>query len=364
MSVFEHPEFNGHEKVLYVSEPAVGLNAIIAIHNTHLGPALGGCRMYPYSNSSDALTDVLRLSRGMTYKSALAGLPLGGGKSVVIGDPRHQKTPELLRALGRAVDRLGGQYIIAEDSGTSPGDMHSIAQVTEHVAGIADNFHGGDPSPATAQGVFEGMKAGVEIGLQKKNLDGVTVALQGLGNVGFFLARLLTDAGAIVYGYDLHAPNLERAVEICGVIPVSQADILTMHVDVFSPCALGAILNAQTIASLNARVIAGAANNQLSSPNDDERLAERGIVYCPDFAINAGGIIDVFYQRTAGAAAIQNKALAAIGQTVRLILQTAMGAGIGSQRIAIRLAEQRLKARACLSPAPAGDHDQPVTSAA
>ena len=343
MTFFEHHEFNDHEQVLYVSQPAAGLKAIIALHSTQLGPALGGCRMYPYVNSSDALTDVLRLSRGMTYKSALAGLPLGGGKSVIIGDPRHQKTPQLFHALGEVVEQLGGKYVIAEDSGTSPIDMHRIAQVTRYVAGIEDNVHGGDPSPATARGVFEGIKAGLKVADNTDNMHGVRVAIQGLGNVGFNLAGLLNAAGATIFGHDLHAPNLERAVRVHGVIPVTGEEILALNVDVFAPCALGGVLTAETIASLKARIVAGAANNQLAGPNDDDRLAERGIIYCPDFAINAGGIIEVFHQRHAAPIAVREEALLAIGQTVESIIRRAQRANLGTQRVAMDLAKQRIK---------------------
>lgn len=342
MTVFNHSEFNHHEQVIFANDSRSGLRAIIAIHDTRLGPAVGGCRMFPYANDQDALTDALRLSRGMTYKSALAGLPFGGGKSVIIGDPRHDKTPDLMRAMGDAVERLGGAYVIAEDSGTSPEDMRYVAERTGHVSGVEDNSHGGDPSPATAYGVFLGIKAGVQHAYSSDDLTGLRVAIQGLGHVGYHLARHLKQAGAIVLGSDLHQPNVERAQRDFDVIPVDADSIISTDCDVFAPCAMGAVLSAHSIPQLRARVVAGAANNQLANDHDDERLLDHGVVYCPDFAINAGGIIEVYHQRQNSADTLRKAALTRIGDTVAALLSRAAATGEATQKVAVAMAEERL----------------------
>ncbi len=343
MTIFNHTEFKQHEQVVFARDEATGLRAIIAIHDTRLGAAVGGCRMFPYAKDEDALTDVLRLSRGMTYKSALAGLPFGGGKSVIIGDPRHDKTPELMRAMGRAVDRLGGAYVIAEDSGTSPQDIRYAAEATQYVSGLEDNAHGGDPSPATAYGVFLGLKAGVAHALGGDSLNGVRVAVQGLGHVGYHLVRHLTDAGATVFGSDIHAPNLERAARDFGLVPLTPDEIMNIECDVFSPCALGAVLNAHSIPRLKARVVAGAANNQLAKDEDDDRLLDCGITYCPDFAINAGGIVEVYQQGLKSSDNVRRAALEVIGKTISDILKRSGETGVASQKVAVDLAETRLR---------------------
>lgn len=297
MNQFEiesHPDFDLHESVV-VTDTAE-LKAIIAVHNTHLGPATGGCRMYPYASMADALTDVLRLSKGMTYKSALAGIPLGGGKSVIIGDPRKDKTRELLLAMGDFVNSLDGRYVTAEDSGTGVADIAVMGERTPYVSGIADDAHGGDPSPLTALGVFLGIQQAVAYRCGG-NLDGVKVAIQGVGNVGYHLAGLLTEAGAIVTAADINDDNLQRAVADFNVTPVSLDDVIQAEVDVLAPCALGGAINNDTVYSIRAGIIAGAANNQLSHPDIGGVLLDRGILYAPDYVINAGGIIDVYYQQ-------------------------------------------------------------------
>ncbi len=298
MSVFSAPDFDGHDLVAFGSDSRSGLRAIIAVHDTTLGPGVGGCRMYPYASDERALADVLRLSRGMSYKSALAGLPMGGGKSVIIGDPRSDKSRELLLAMGEFVHSQGGRYVAAEDSGTGVEDIRVMAERTPHVSGIADNANGGDPSPSTAFGVYLAICAAVRHRLGNDSMRGLSVAIQGLGHVGYHLARLLRQDGAAVYGADVSDANLQRAAGELGVIPVDPADILTQEVDVLAPCALGSVLNADTIPGLRAGIIAGAANNQLATPEDGRQLQDRGILYCPDFLINAGGIIDVHHQRT------------------------------------------------------------------
>lgn len=345
MTLFNHCEFDHHERVHFVHDRASGLKAIIAIHNTRLGPAVGGCRMFPYVNDADALTDVLRLSRGMTFKSALANLPFGGGKSVIIGDPRHQKTPALLQALAKAVHELNGTYVIAEDSGTSPEDMREMARITPYVAGIEDNAAKGDPSPATAYGVYLGMKAAAKHRYGSDVLTGKTIAIQGLGHVGYALAKLLHAEGAVLIGYDTHQANLERCVTEFGLIATTQDAILTTSCDIFSPCALGAVLNSETIPRLQADIVAGAANNQLATAEDDDRLAERGILYCPDFAINAGGIIEVHHQRLGSPADARRESLVNLRNTVAHILEKALLSRWGTQRAAIAVAEDLLRHR-------------------
>jgi leucine dehydrogenase len=346
MQLFSHPEFDAHETVSFCHDAATGLRAIIAVHNTHLGKALGGCRMWPYASEAEALTDALRLSRGMTYKAALAGLPQGGGKSVIIGDPRRDKTPALMHALGRAVERLNGAYVIAEDSGTSVADMRLVAEVTRHVGGLADDKsvaagRTGDPSPATAKGVFIGIQAAVKHVWQRDEMRGLRVAVQGVGNVGYRLCRHLHEAGAQLWVTDIHAPAIERCVKDFGAVAVDMDQIATLDVDVFAPCALGAVLNDVSIPALKARVVAGAANNQLARPQHDRALLERGIVYAPDYCINAGGIIDIFYEGPDYDAAAVDAHLARIGTTLGEIFARAAAEQRPTGEIADRMAEER-----------------------
>lgn len=304
MSVFQQDDFDDHEQVAFFKDDATGLRAIIAVHNTNLGPALGGVRMWPYANDAEAVRDVLRLSRGMTYKSALAGLPFGGGKSVIIGDPRHDKSEALMRAMGCAVDKLGGRYIAAEDSGTNVDDIRQMATQTEHVAGIVDksttggDVRSGDPSPATARGVFVGLQAAVRHRLGRDDLDGIKVAVQGVGNVGRRLVEFLHDAGARCWISDIHADRVRRVADETGAIPADADASIGLDVDVFAPCALGAVIDSDSIPRLKARVVAGAANNQLARCSDGEALMREGILYAPDYVINAGGVIDVAFERT------------------------------------------------------------------
>ena len=334
---------NEHEKVVMTTDADSGLTAIIAIHNTRLGPAVGGCRMFPYAQDDDALEDALRLSRGMTYKSALAGLPFGGGKSVIIGDPRRDKTPALLRAMGEFVNSLAGHYCIAEDSGTSPADMRVIAETTPHVTGIEKTCRE-DPSPATALGVFLGLKAGVKQAFGHDTLTGRTVAIQGLGHVGYHLAGYLSAAGAKVFASDINAENLLRAEKDFGIEPVAPEKILHHTCDILAPCAMGAILNEDSIAKLRTQVIAGAANNQLATDADDDRLKARNIIYCPDFAINAGGIVDIYQQQQSASQETRALAIQRIGQNVADILERAQGMKLGAQQIAVAVAEEKLNA--------------------
>ncbi len=344
MPVFSHPEFDDHELVVFHADRDSGLRAIIAVHNTRLGPSLGGCRMFPYATDDDALTDVLRLSRGMTYKAALARLPQGGGKSVIIGDPRAGKTPQLMRAMGRFVDTLGGRYIVAEDSGTSVADMHLMAENTRHVGGIADaeqraSGHDGDPSPSTALGVFYGIQAAVRQRLGRSDLAGIKVAIQGAGSVGYRLAGHLHRAGAQLIVSDPHAPSVARCVEDFGATVVDTHAIVDQHVDVFAPCALGGTVNQDSLPRFKASVIAGAANNQLAQPRFDRLLMERGILYAPDYVINAGGIIGIAYQGPGYQWDAVEAHLRQIATTLSTIFERAAAAQGPTGEVADRMAE-------------------------
>lgn len=298
MSVFDHPEFDHHEAVHFFDDPESGLKAIIAQHSTALGPAAGGCRYWQYEVSDDAITDVLRLSRGMTYKNAIAGLPFGGGKAVILKDPAAPKSPELLAAFGRAVDSLSGQYITAEDVGMSVDDMRIVQTETRHVSGLpqSGSAAGGDPSPWTALGVYLGILAAVRARLGRDTVTGLRVAVQGVGHVGFHLCKLLGEAGAELLVADVNRANLDKVADALPVTKVAPRDIIFADVDVLAPCALGNVLNSQTIPRLKAKVVAGGANNQLSVESDGDRLVERNILFAPDYVINAGGIITVTHE--------------------------------------------------------------------
>jgi leucine dehydrogenase len=289
------PDFDAHEALHFIDDEKSGLKAIIAVHSTHLGPAGGGCRFWHYAADEDAVVDALRLSRGMSYKNAMAGLPLGGGKSVILADEARHKSPELLHAFGKAVDSLGGRYVTAEDVGISVADMIEIARQTKFVAGLpAEGSQvGGDPGPHTSLGVFLGIKAAVKRALGKDSVDGLHIALQGAGSVASGVAMHAAAEGAKLSIADIDEAKAQKlATAVNGqIVPVDS--ILATEADVLSPCALGAILDAESIAALKVPVIAGGANNQLATPEDGARLHERGILYAPDYVINAGGIINV-----------------------------------------------------------------------
>ncbi|WP_019833448.1 Glu/Leu/Phe/Val family dehydrogenase [Sphingomonas sp. PR090111-T3T-6A] len=296
MAPWEYPDFDEHEGVHFFRDAASGLSAIIAVHSTALGAAAGGCRYWTYARSDEAITDALRLSRGMSYKNAMAGLPMGGGKAVILADPARGKTPELLAAFGKAVDSLGGRYITAEDVGISDADMVQISKFTKHVSGLpvaGAGDAGGDPGPFTAMGVYLGVKAAVRRALKRDDMAGVHVAIQGVGSVGGGLARLLAKDGAKLTLADVNADRAKALAADLGGEAVPADAILTVEADVVSPCALGAILTAESIAALKAPIVAGGANNQLATPEDGWRLHARGITYAPDYVINAGGIINV-----------------------------------------------------------------------
>ena len=288
------PDFDAHEVLHFVHDRSTGLKAIVAIHSTHLGPSAGGCRFWHYAKDEEAITDALRLSRGMSYKNAMAGLPLGGGKSVILADEAGTKTPELLAAFGRAVDGLGGRYITAEDVGMSVKDMVEVARQTKYVAGLpAEGGVGGDPGPHTSLGVFLGLKAAVRRALGKDDVSGLHVALQGAGSVATGVALHAAAEGAKLSIADIDPAKARKLADAAQGTVVAPEDILSLDADVLSPNALGGIFDESTIPTVRARVVAGGANNQLAAPEDGARMHERGILYAPDYVINAGGIINV-----------------------------------------------------------------------
>lgn len=336
---------SGYELVQEVRDTSVGLHGFIALHRTTLGPALGGIRMYPYTSSDKALEDVLRLSRGMTYKSALAELGLGGGKSVIIGDPSRQKTEGLLRAFGEAIDTLKGRYICAEDMGTTTDDMRIIKQVTPYVTALSNETSSGDPSPFTAWGIVRGLQALSQMIWQSSNLQDKVIAVQGLGKVGGYLAELLFWQGAQLVVCDT---NIEKAAQIAvryGAEVVSPEAIFDVDCDLFSPCAFGGILNESNISRFQCRGIAGSANNQLLDPADGLRLLQRDILYAPDYATNAGGIINVAMElEPAGYnARLARGKVDRIYDTLCLIFSKAHALKLPTSVVADQLAEEKLQ---------------------
>jgi leucine dehydrogenase len=332
--------------VLVCSNPEVGLEAIIAVHSTVLGPGLGGVRMWPYSSMDEALTDVLRLSRGMTYKAAAAGLNLGGGKAVIVGDPKKDKSEALFRSFGRYVESLGGLYITAEDVGTDMEDMEVILQETRWVTGVSPaHGGGGDPSPVTAFGVLQGIKAAAhwQLGEHDGLLTGRSVAIQGLGSVGHHLARYLRDEGAKVFGADIDPEVTARAHDELGVEIVPPDEILTVECDILAPCALGAVLNDRTIPALRCKVVAGAANNQLE--NEDrhgQALHDRGILYAPDFVLNAGGLINVYNELTGYNRERAMRMTRGIYLNMMRVFQISRDESIPTYKASDRVAEERM----------------------
>ena len=307
MDLFGMPDFDDHEHVVFGCDTARGLRSIIAVHSTALGPAAGGCRMWPYDSSAEAVTDALRLSRGMSYKNALAGLPFGGGKAVIIGDSRPAGRSELFEAYGRFVDSLGGRYVTAEDMGTTIDDMENVARATKYVSGLGRRTSeaGGDPAPRTALGVLRGIQAAVRFRLGRSDLEDVSVAVQGVGGVGYHLCRLLAAEGAALRVADVRRAAAERVRDELNAAVVQVESVLTEDVDVLAPCALGAVLNSRTLPGLRARIVAGAANNQLADDKDGWALQLAGVLYAPDYVINAGGIISVAREYVGGATEAQ-----------------------------------------------------------
>ncbi|MCB9779085.1 MAG: Glu/Leu/Phe/Val dehydrogenase [Alphaproteobacteria bacterium] len=345
MSVFAELSELGHEQVVFCRDDSVGLRAIIAIHSTALGPALGGCRLYNYATEQEALRDVLRLSRGMTYKAAVAGLDLGGGKAVIWGDPNTIKSEGLFRSLGRFVDSLGGRYITAEDMNTTVEDMNFVHRETEHVTGHSSWSGGsGDPSPVTAWGVFHGIRACLEVVYGSPDVAGRTVAIQGVGAVGYHLARFLHEGGAKLLFTDISERKLGRVAEEFGGSVIDDDDFYSAECDVIAPCAIGGVINERTIPTIKAPIIAGAANNQLANEKVDGEAVERaGITYAPDYVINAGGLINVYSElkrtpREHAMAEAEN-----IFNTVKAVINRAKTSGITTTEASNALAEARIE---------------------
>lgn len=350
MKLFEAMEKDDYEQVVFCQDKASGLKAIIAIHDTTLGPALGGTRMWNYASEEEALTDVLRLARGMTYKNAAAGLALGGGKTVIIGDSKTAKNEAMFRAFGQYVQGLAGRYITAEDVGTCVEDMEIVSGQTQYVAGLAKSRgSSGDPSPATAYGVYVGMKAAAREAFGSDSLSGLTVAVQGVGHVGYYLCKHLSNEGARIVAADLNREALSRVEAEFGAVIISPDTIYGTACEIYAPCALGATLNDATIPLLKAKVVAGAANNQLKEPRHGLALAERGILYAPDYVINAGGVINIANEQGGYNEERAYRQVAGIRQNLEEVFRIAADEKILPHEAADRLAENRL-AEGKLSP--------------
>lgn len=332
-----------HEEVIFCHNKDVGLKAIIAIHNTALGPALGGTRMWNYNSDEEALIDVLRLSKGMTYKASAAGLNLGGGKAVIIGDPKTQKSEALFRAFGAYVNSLNGKYITAEDVGTTVNDMEYIFMETPYVTGIPKAFGGsGDPSPYTAHGVFMGIKAAVKKQLGLDELKGLRIAVQGLGNVGFHLAEFLHKEGAQLIVADIDKEKVNFVVKKFNAQVADPNDIITSECDVLAPCALGAVINDQTINNLKCKIVAGGANNQLAEPKHGDALKELNILYAPDYVINAGGLMNVFVELEGYSSERAFEKTTQVYDNLMQVFDIAEKEGVPNHVAANRLAEKRI----------------------
>lgn len=343
MGVFEALR-DEYEEVVFFHDPPTGLRAIAAIHSTLLGPALGGTRFYPFASEEEALTDVLRLAKGMTYKAAVAGLDLGGGKAVIIGDPKRIKSEELLRAYGRFLDSLGGRYITAEDVGTGRDDMDIVRRETRWVTGVSRTLGGsGDPSPVTAWGVFNGLKAAAQAGLSGRPLGDLHVVVQGVGKVGYHLMKHLVEEGARVTVADVDVDAVGRAVNDFGVDTVEPDKAHAVECDIFAPCALGGVIRDDTLPELKCAVVAGAANNQLQRPEHGDALHEMGILYAPDFVINAGGLINVADELMGYDRERAMRRVESIYRTLREVFRRSKTEGIPPSRAADLLAEERMR---------------------
>ena len=342
------PDFDAHEEVHFITDAATGLRAIIAMHSTHLGPAAGGCRFWHYAEDEAALTDALRLSRGMSYKNAMAGLPLGGGKAVILAPADGRKTPAMLAAFGRAINGLCGRYVTAEDVGINVADMQEVSRQTRFVAGlpVAEGAVGGDPGPHTSLGVFLGIKAAVRRALGKDSLQGLHIALQGAGSVAGGVARRAAEEGARLSIADVNAERVEKLAAETGAAVVEPDQIMSLQADVLSPNALGAILTEESIAALNVPIVAGGANNQLATPADGERLMTRGILYAPDYVINAGGIINVSTEYVKdGDADVVRQRIEAIPERLERIWADSAESGTNPAQVADRMAQQLIGRR-------------------
>lgn len=341
--IFETVGQHGHEQVVYCSNREVGLKAIIAVHSTVLGPALGGLRMWPYATEQEALNDVLRLSKGMTYKAAVAGLNLGGGKAVIIGDPSRDKSEGLFRAFGRFVNSLGGRYITAEDVGIDVNDMEYVFQETEFVSGV-HQVHGGsgDPSPFTAYGTLQGIMAALSAKFGHEDIGRHAYAVQGVGHVGYHLAKLLREHKAKVFVTDINRDSVQRAVDELGCEAVPLDQIYDVDAEVYCPCALGGTVNMDTIPRFRFKVIAGAANNQLATDECGEEVARRGILYAPDYAINAGGLMNVAIELEGYNRERVMRMMRTIHYNLSRIFKISERDGITTAKAADRMAEERI----------------------
>lgn len=345
--IFETVRREGHEQIVFCNDKETGLRAIIGMHSTVLGPGVGGCRMWNYANEQEALNDVLRLSKGMTYKASITGLNWGGGKAVIWGDPKKDKTPQMLQKFGEMVARLNGNYVTAKDVGIGSADLIEVKKKTTHVLGI-DGIPGssGDPSPATAWGVYHGIRACAEKAFGTSKLSGLTIAMQGLGSVNYYLLEHLTKEGVNVVGCDIDAQIINRAVTKYGISTVGPEEIYEVKCDIFSPGALGSVINAQTLPKIKAKVIAGAANNQLATEADGEGVFKKGLLYAPDYAINAGGLTNIYHEHDKGGYD-RDRAfdhVSKIYDTIRAILERSSADKIPTHRIADRMAEERIEA--------------------
>lgn len=343
-SIFSQLEAFGHKKIVFCNDPDTGLKAIIAIHDTTLGPALGGTRMWAYKTEGDALRDVLRLSKSMTYKAAITGLNLGGGKAVIIGDSRKNKSEALMRKFGRFIKNLNGEFITAEDVGTNPKDMEYIRMETQYVTGVPENIGGsGDPSPITALGVFMGIKACVKVLYGNDNLTGKSIIVQGIGHVGENLVKLLRDENAKVYASDINEDRVSQVAKKYGAEAVSNNSIFDINADIYLPCALGATINTQTIGKLNCAIIAGSANNQLEDETvHGQMLLEKGILFAPDYVINAGGLINCYSELMGFNKKRTLQLTENIYEATRNVLKLSAAENISTVDAANKIAEKRI----------------------
>ena len=342
MNIFDFMGSHGHEQIVLCSEPSVGYKGIIAIHNTTLGPALGGTRFWNYATEEEAIVDALRLSKGMTYKAAVTGLNLGGGKSVIIGDPKTKQGREMIfRAHGRFVDSLKGRYITAEDVGTSVEDMDFVQMETTHVAGLQGGS--GDPSPITAHGTYYGIKAAAKAKYGSDSLKGMKIAVQGVGHVGYYLCQYLSEEGAKLVVTDIDEERVRGIVKEFGAESVSPNDIYAVDAPVFAPCALGAIVNDKTLPVMKFEIIAGAANNQLAEERHGDELEKRGVLYAPDYVINAGGLINVYGEINGWSADRAKRKAGEIYDTLLQLFDLSKKEGLPTYKAADRLAERRIE---------------------
>ncbi|MFB4166415.1 branched-chain amino acid dehydrogenase [Virgibacillus sp. JSM 102003] len=344
MEIFKYMESYDYEQLVFCQDKNSGLKAIIAIHDTTLGPALGGTRMWTYDSEADAIEDALRLAKGMTYKNAAAGLNLGGGKTVIIGDPKKDKNPELFRAFGRYIQSLNGRYITAEDVGTTVHDMDLIHMETDFVTGISPEFgSSGNPSPVTAYGVYKGIKAAAMEAYGNDSLEGKTVAVQGVGNVAYTMCEYLHKEGAKLIVTDINKEAVQRAVDAFGAKAVGPDDIYAVDCDIYAPCALGATINDDTIPQLKAKVIAGSANNQLKSTEHGDIIHEKGIVYAPDYVINSGGVINVADELNGYNQHRAMKKVETIYDSLTRVFEISKRDNVPTYVAADRMAEERIK---------------------